>query len=193
MARPARWLVSLTRSALGVIVFGLGLCGPASAVLVTIDENGHGTFGAVPLAFDFAKDPGPGGQPLVLRYILPFPVVTGDVGLAEVSGVPSDLLRFIGGAETSSVFFYSTSLPVADSLADTANPPGAVSSNFLILPEGNNGTSYAPTSGQPGFATGVTYRFISDSTVAEPSPAALLLLGLGVMAFGLKRRGLGMS
>ena len=61
MASFANWFVSLTRSALGAILFGLALCGPASAVLVTIDEQDHGTADTTPLAFAIAPDPGPGG------------------------------------------------------------------------------------------------------------------------------------
>src|SRR5207245_4469592 len=98
------------------------------------------------------------------------------------------------------VIFYSDNVGGFDALADTPSPPGTFYGNTFSIaelgPEGNNGASYVPSSGppaQPGFAPAATYRFISDSAVAEPSPAALLLLGLGVMAFGLKRRGLGMG
>jgi len=48
-------------------------------------------------------------------------------------------------------------------------------------PEGANGVTYTPIAGQPGFVAGaagpVTYVFLSDGQIPEPS--SLLLLGSG--------------
>jgi len=207
MARFPNWLVSLTRSAVGTIVFGFVLCGPASADLVTIDENCHGTItgeDGIPVALlcTLKDDPGPGGLSSVVTYTLPFAGVQGDVLLtdADFGGQFLDVIRFNGDG---TVIFYSDNVEGFDALADTPSPPGTFYGNTFSIaelgPEGNNGASYVPSSGppaQPGFAPAATYRFISDATVAavaEPSPLALLLIGLGVMAFVLKRRGLGMG
>src|SRR5260370_15898888 len=86
-----------------------------AAVEVTCDEAG---FGGLP--FILAPDPTAPGGPPVLTYILPFPVIPGDVLLFNPADVPvgggqpqpqSDLVRFIatnpatGGGPT--VLFYS--------------------------------------------------------------------------------------
>src|SRR5882762_10245958 len=105
MARFPNWLVSLTRSALGTIVFGFVLCGPASADLVTIDENCNGTHqgeGLVALRCTLANDPGPGGLSSVVTYTLLFTPTQGDVLLTD-DGVTLDVLRFNGD---NTVIFY---------------------------------------------------------------------------------------
>jgi hypothetical protein len=202
MARIASRLASLTRSALGAVLFGLVLCGPAWAVLVTVDEHGHGTIDGTPLSFRIGTDTGPGGQIGVLIYTLPFPVFPGDVLLIEgESGLLSDVLRFNSSNTSTDLVFYSDNTDGSDSLADTTAGPSAFYANPIAIAEigseGDNGAFYTPTSTQPGFnpSMALTYHFISDGVlaVAEPSPLALLLLGLGMMAFGLKRRGPGIG
>ena len=79
MASFANWFVSLTRSAPGAIVFGLALCGPAWAVLVTLGEQGHGTADTAPPAI--APDPGPGG--LMVR---PVTVLSAVIQLSGFTG-----------------------------------------------------------------------------------------------------------
>jgi len=201
MVRFANWFVSLTRSALGAIVFGLVLCGPAWAVQVeiVIDENGNGTINGSPNPGVLALDPAGG---MVLTYPLPlsFVLVPGDVELFEPGGsVITDVIRFSDGV----IRFYSDNLDGSDAdLADRLRPLPLPLVNTINEegPEGNNGALYTPGAGTPGHSVipddpnfVFTYHFISDAAtvaVAEPSPVALLLLGLGMMAFGLKRRGL---
>ena len=45
---------------------------PAAASTINVDELGNGFFNGNPLAFVVAPDPGPGGLPAVLTYLLPF-------------------------------------------------------------------------------------------------------------------------
>ena len=86
------------------------------------------------------------------------------------------------------------SIPIldgADALADTGFPI-ALYTNVVraseVGPEGNNGFTYAPTAGQPGFVSGfnVTYNVISDS-VPEPASATLMLVGGGLLLAGRRR------
>ena len=117
-----------------------------------------------------------------------------------MQGVDLDLIRFntssfTGGA--GSLVFYSDSNDGVDSLADGVFP-GATYANsidrFEVGPEGNNGFTYTPTAGQPGFVAGaagpVTYDIISDNpapVVPEPSSLALLASG-GLPLLGFLRR-----
>ena len=52
--------------------------------------------------------------------------------------------------------------------------------------EGNNGASYFPEPGMPGYsdAMPLSYQFISDA----PEPATLVLLGLGGLATLIRRK-----
>ena len=194
---------SLTRCALGAILLGLVLCGPASAVLITIDEDGHGTVDGTPLPFFKGPDIGPGGLLSTLHYgpsLFLIGTVPGDVHLTEGAGSAAvflDVIRFNGDG---TVIFYSDNLDGFDSLADTAAPPSIAYPNLVSIPEigpeGDNGAFYTPGPGNPGFSPefALTYHFVSDgeATADEPSPAALMLLGLGMLGFGFKRRALGM-
>lgn len=154
---------------------------PVLAATITIDENGNG------LPHVIGADPGPGGLPGVLIYILPFTGLQGDVHLTdtECGGCFLDVLRFNGDG---TVIFYSDNLEGADSLADTPSPPGAAYANLISVAEvgseGNNGVFYTPTANQPGFdPSNPTYHFISDgSVVPEPSSMTLMLAGLGALS-----------
>ena len=166
--------------------------------LITLDEFGVGSIlfpgaATTPLPGAMTLDPGPGGLPNALTYNLQGPpsLVAGDLYLIEPgsANIISDVIRFnpagTGGNDSypASVLFYSDNADGADALADIGFPL-AVYGNVLFLqeigPEGNNGATYTPTAGQPGFVAGynVTYDIISE----VPEPTTLALAGLGGLA-----------
>ncbi len=193
-----------------------GLCAasmPAIAqvppVLVTVDENGHGSVDllglSVPLPGVLMADPGPGGLSSTLTYSLAGTpaLIAGDVFLLEgaAGGGIQDVIRFnpagTGGnpAYPPSLVFYSDNLGGADDLADTPSPPTSFYTNTVTIsevgPEGNNGAFYTPTPNQPGFVPGfaVSYHFISDFTpVPEPASVAFLAASVLTGAACLRRR-----
>src|ERR1700674_6046774 len=158
-------------AAVGVALV-IAWCGSAFAQLSSshfeVDENCHGAF--INSSFTFTlpcslrTDPGPGGLPSVVTYDLltgPGFIVPGDVLLTEgVGGAVNDVIRFqdnstLPTTRGASLVFYSDNIGGFDALADTASPPGALYTNMLSIPEvgpeGNNGVTYIPIAGQPGF------------------------------------------
>ncbi len=207
-------IASLARLALGVACAGLFVCHTAGAQPlvpnVTVDENGHIIINGTPGTGFLAPDPGPGGLASALTYDLPFFVVPGDVLLVEPGGGLSDVIRFNNSFFDSGVdiaaldgspftlVFYSDSFDGFDALADALTLPATLLNIVAeVGPEGNNGAFYTPVEGQPGYVeedggltgiVGVTYHFVSDGTIPEPSSTALLALGLAVLVLGVGQR-----
>ena len=80
--------------------------------------------------------------------------------------------------------FYSDIGDGPDALADTGFPSVFNTNTKTILesgPEGSNGATYTPGANEPGFIPGfaVTYTFISDASVPEPS-APTMMVGLAI-------------
>ena len=204
-------IASLLRLVLGVAWAGLFVCHTAGAQPlvpnVTVDEDGNG-IGTLGPGF-LAPDPGPGGLGSVLTYDLQFFVTPGDVLLLD-AGVPLDVIRFNNSFFDSGVdiaaldgspftlVFYSDSFDGFDALADALTLPATLLNIVAeVGPEGNNGAFYTPVEGQPGYVeedggltgiVGVTYHFVSDGTIPEPSSTALLALGLAMLVLGVGQR-----
>jgi hypothetical protein len=177
-------------------------------VTINVDENGKGTLTNTAgfsgtLASALLPDPGPGGLPAVLTYSLLNPpgLVAGDVLVNEPGDGLQDVIRFnpnqvAPDGTIGTLVFYSDNIGGADSLADTPSPPLAFYTNQVVVaevgPEGNNGFTYTPTAGQPGFVAGaagpVTYIIKSDSPPTVPEPSTLALFGVGAMGLWLRRR-----
>lgn len=196
---------------IGTAVSGLmlSLTGAAAQFTITfsVDEDGHGTatnstgfFSALP--FSLANDPTPGGLANAATYGLLNPpgLVAGNLILLEPgTGNFSDLIRFNPTENGGSLVFYSDTTDGVDSKADIGFPTGFnIDSAFVeVGPEGNNGFTYTPIAGEPGFIAGargpVTYVLISDSPSAVPLPSTWLMLlgglaGLGFFGyFGTKK------
>ena len=164
-----------------------------AAITIVVDEygNGIGTNGAGYLS---NLDAGPGALPNVLTYNLPFAGVQGDFFMIDTApaenGLISDLLRFDGAGH---LFFYSDIRDGADSPADIGIPAAFYANQASVTEQPNFQEapySYAiftpvirqPSgSAEPGYnnaAQPVTYTFVSEGTVPEPSTLTLTLLGV---------------
>ena len=174
---------------------------------LTFDENGNGTIAvnggtATTLRGTLVTDPsqGPGGGGLVLTYLLPEPVVRGDVLLSEPgTNIISDVLRFtddtgllrgVTGAGARMIYYsdlVEPSSPAAD-LADTGFPTnlgtGASVTRSEVGPEGANGFTY-----NPGALYPLNNEYVGISDVV-PAPlighGLLVLLAVGGVLFGGK-------
>ena len=168
-------------------IFAAALCSlllvPGVYAQFVVDELGNGTNLATGLSLPFglAPDPGPGGFPLALTYTLPFAGVVGDVVLSDPTQQSSDCIRFNGNG---TLVFYSNNQPDGaepGNLADVGFPAPLYANVVFIAeigPEGNNGATYTPLAGMPGFdPSGPTYTFISD----VPEPGTVMLVGVGLV------------
>jgi PEP-CTERM motif-containing protein len=187
---------------------GLSALSPPGPFLVRFDENGNATISvnggpATTLRSGLAPDPtlpAGAGQQLALTYMLPEPVIAGDVSFAEVAGGPiSDWLRFTDAAghlngatgEGTRMLFYSDveTGETGPDLADRGFPVNLGTGNFLaqleVGLEGNNGFDYRP-GGVPAPLNN-EYIGISDA-VPEPETVALMLAGLGALGFVARQR-----
>jgi hypothetical protein len=169
----------------------------ASAMTVTIDEQGNGTIvendgTKTPLVGSPGKDSGPGGLSNVLLYQLGLVPVAGDVLLTGIPGSSnsenfSDIVRFNADG---TIAFYSDTTDGAESgdIADTPTPPQAIGSQSSWDPfhatlygtqqkvkevssGGMDGAVYTPANAdQPGFISSdipVTYHIISDTSIGR--------------------------
>ena len=168
-------------------------------VNVNVDEFGNGStdFGSPlhSLPSGLIADPSGGLPGAALVYLLPFPVVDGDVQLNEIVGtnsVLSDVIRFVTSGNTSFMIFYSDNGDGVDAPADTGLPQNALTNVLLIQevgPEGANGALYSPAAGQPGFIStdfSPAYNIVSDSA-GVPEPGSMLLMAAGLAGLGLRR------
>jgi hypothetical protein len=165
--------------------------------LIFFDENGNnGTnfTGGAPLPSGFGPDPLSTGPPAAtLFYVVPFPIVTGDVQLTEPPTGISDLVRFENTGGGGMIFFYSDNLDGGGDLADVGLPTLLGPNPTVIAevgPDNNNSAVYTPTPGMPGFPLAgppaIQYNIISD--VPEPTSILLAALGGASLLLALRRR-----
>jgi len=175
------------------------------SVRITVNENGQGLVTSTDgfmstLPVTFQTDNGPGGLANALTYSLLSPpgLTEGDLLLSESPGGSiSDIIRFNPTENCSNTIgclvFYSDNFDGIDSRADIGLPTGRYTNTVSLMeigPEGDNGLTYTPVAGQPGFVAGadgpVTYVLASDSPVPEPS--TIVLFGTGMAALLIIRK-----
>ncbi|PYJ07566.1 MAG: hypothetical protein DME25_03570, partial [Verrucomicrobia bacterium] len=169
------------------------LAGSGDPFTITFDENGNSLIDLrdgsplVPAPWGMLADPTQPGNPPVLTYFLPGPIVNGDVRIWEDASfsILSDVLRFtdaqgnLTGQTADRMIYYSERPEPGEvppfELADTGFPP------FLLPIDGGGVAETGPEGGPNGFTWAPggpwdnIYNGISD--VPEPGPLSWLALG----------------
>jgi hypothetical protein len=182
-----RWLVSICVFVAGVLFAAV----PASARLLTFDENGNGTWeDPDPVSWNgfMAPDNTGGVAGSVLFYMVPFaPVPGGDVRIWEDASmtVLSDVLRFTDANGNHEItdwadrFIFYSDVGDAD-LADTGLPVNLQT----VFYDGGGVVETGVEGGYRDFLYAAVYHGISD----VPEPGSLAVVGVGVAsAFVLRR------
>lgn len=169
----------------------LGTVSLLASTTIVVDEYGNMLTAGVPSQGIFTDDPGPGGQANILTYTLPFAGLQGDVGIQDLCGCPSDVIRF---NSDGTLLFYSNPSDGFDSLADAPLPPQDLYANFVLLTETGDdvtfgGVTYTPVDGDPGFdPSNPTYVILSVGSIPEPGSLSLVAAGLGALLIFVRRR-----
>jgi hypothetical protein len=206
------WSARVAVCLAGALVLGAG-ASSASGTLVKFDEFGAGFIDGTPLVFGVDEDQI--SHVIGLYYILPIPVVAGDVLLLEPPGQPpgeppvySDIIRFVPGTTTTTVFFFSDAdFGETSGLADITHASMqqillALQANTAVFreevyslesPEEWNGIKYTAIGGLPGQRQGpgadIQYDITSDvPPVPEPVTMAGLMLGIGGLVTYVRKR-----
>ena len=149
----------------GLSIVGSGFAQSANNPLITVDEDGLGTFQFPetllgPLPGVLAPDPGPGGLASALTYNLQGPpaLVAGDILFFEALGqmILSEIIRFNPAgtgnpAYPASLVFYSDAVLGDVALADTGLPTGRYTNLVSVLeigPEGSKWVSWVHSYGE---------------------------------------------
>src|ERR1700722_15226422 len=172
----------------------------ADPFIVSFNENGKAEISVnggpfMTLTGKRMADP-TGGGALVLTYLLPEPVITGDAEFTEpgATGTLSDVLRFtdaagrIGGGVSGAgvrMIFYSEveNGEVTPAMADTGFPDNLGTGNRLITAEFGTEQSNSWTY-KPG---GNIYLGVSDF-VPEPATWVMMLMGFAGLGFAGYRK-----
>ena len=194
-----------------------GTAAAPDPMILHFDENGNATIAVnggptMTLTGSLMADPANpnGGGTPVLTYLLPQPVVSGDVSFAEPPATASsctptslsscsDWLRFTDntgvingnatGAGSRMIFYSDFELgELNPDLADTGFPAnigtGNVFASVEVGPEGNNGFDYLPA----GVHYPANNEYVGISDAAVPEPTSLVLLGSAIAMMGLAKR-----
>src|SRR5271165_389704 len=164
---------------------------------VVFDEFGNATMNGTPLTCSKQADPGPGGKNSVLfcaYAFTPGTLATGDLIVYDSDMVTiSDVVRFAtitipGIGSVAGFFIYSENSTGVTAPADVGLPTQINTNSATTTetgPPGQNGGTYSPDYGQPGFFfgadEGIVYTFTSDQlppTISKVfGSSALQLLG----------------
>jgi hypothetical protein len=191
----------MKKSCLAKIAVSLVLAasaGPLFAQPYSLDDNGNGiqyiAYNPFTMPFTVAPDPTHGiTGSSVLIYSLGAPVISGDVALMEPDGTTVfELLRFFtpraGGNSDVIVYAQPNGTLAGVGIPNPVNP--------VEIPVGTPDTIWQPGANQPGETTlGALpvfefFRYTIITAAPEPSSAALLLIGAGILlaVWGCRRK-----